>query len=58
MLISSLNSVVNQKATSGPEKLIGDTLRENPSNLIANLRNVKEKLLTGNYAFTYVRFSN
>ena len=48
---------MNQNATYGPEKLIGDTLRENPDNLISHLQEVKAKLTTGKYAFAYVSFS-
>ena len=43
-----------QNAESGPEKIIGDSLRANPDNLVPNLQNVKEMLLTGNYAFAFV----
>ena len=46
--------VLKQAATNGTEKLIGDSLRANPSNLIANLGEVKPKLMTGHYAFSYV----
>jgi hypothetical protein len=34
--------------------MIGDSLRANPENRIANLGQVKEKLIKGTYAFTYV----
>ena len=43
-----------KSATSGPEKVIGDSLRANPENLIQNLKQVKDKLITGRYVFTYV----
>ena len=46
--------VLKQAATKGTEKLIGDSLRANPSNLIANLGEVKPKLMIGHYAFSYV----
>lgn len=43
-----------KRATNGAEKIIGDSLRANPENLIANLGQVKQKLVKGTYAFTYV----
>ena len=46
-----------QGATKGPEKLIGDFLKENPKNLIgANnlMGEAKDKLRTGHYAFAFV----
>ena len=47
--------ISSQKAaTSGPEKALGDSLRNNPDNLITNLGEVKAKLMTGRYAFSYV----
>ena len=45
---------LQKAATSGPEKVIGDSLRNNPDNLITNLGEVKAKLITGRYAFSYV----
>ena len=43
-----------KSATSGPESVIGDSFRANPSNLISVLGEAKEKLKTGKYAFSYV----
>lgn len=43
-----------QAAKSGPEKLIGDTLRNNPDNFISTMAEIKTKLATGKYSFVNV----
>ena len=43
-----------QNASNGYEKVIGDSLRANPKNLVSNFKQVKEKLATGHYAFPFV----
>lgn len=47
-----------QSASNGVEKLIGDTLRENPDNLFSNLGEAKKKLMDGKHALAYVRIFN
>jgi hypothetical protein len=47
-----------QSATSGTEKLIGDSLRNNPGNLFATLAEAKRKLVTGSYALIYVKLKD
>jgi len=45
-----------QDAKNGTEKVIGDTLRANPDNLVPNVKEAKKKLMNGTYAFTFVIF--
>ena len=42
-------------ATSGVEKIIGDSLRANPGNSFSTLIEAKQKLVNGSYALIYVR---
>ena len=44
-----------QNATSGFEKVLGDSLRANPDSFVKNLMEAKTKLLTGHYAYPHVQ---
>ena len=43
-----------KSATSGAEKIIGDSLRANPGNSFSTLVEAKQKLVTGSYALIFV----
>ena len=43
-------------ASSGVEKMIGDSLRANPENSFSTMAEAKKKLSTGYYALIYVIF--
>ena len=43
-----------QNAANGSEKLIGDSLRANPDNLITSLKDLDKRMMTGCCAFTFV----
>ena len=43
-----------KEAKNGTDKIIGDTLRANPENLVPNLKEAKKKLTNGTHAFTFV----
>jgi len=54
----NLYKILTRKAAaSGTEKVIGDSLRANPDNLIQNLKQVKDKLATGRYVFAFVKMT-
>ena len=53
-LLFSFNFLQLKNATTGHEKIIGDSLRANPDSLVNNVPEAVEKLKTGSYAFSYV----
>jgi len=46
-----------KNAKGGPEKKLGDSLRANPGNMISSLKQIQPKLMTGSFAFPWVRFT-
>ena len=47
-----------QNAKSGPAKILGDSLRAHPNNIFPDLDDAKKKIMTGLYAFPFVKINS
>ena len=54
-MLSNQCFIILKNATEGRDKIIGDSFRKEPSNLISTIDEAETKLMTGQYAFVYVR---